>query len=184
MTDTILENELGMFEGYNFREMSAIFPNHSAQEVVDWDHDEKGEAEFWPDGGHEGVALIFKGQSSVTCRELLELDRLLSDLSSDDDEEFVRIAHMLSMGMALEGLTAESIQDECLYLFSDSSFYEARKEAAFELFEMFWPDAYKMWDESSVPGLDFDWERFLSGPEFSTSEYSLGETRYVVVTSN
>lgn len=91
---------------------------------------------------------------------------------------------MLSMGESLEGLSGDSIQDAGLHIFSDASFYDARKSAAFELFETFWPEEYQVWEGGSVPGLEFDWERFLDGPEFSTSEYQLGEVRYVVVTSN
>jgi hypothetical protein len=37
------------------------------------------------------------------------------------------------------------------------------------------------WEKSSVAGLDFDWERFLDGPEFSISEYQLEGSKFVVV---
>jgi len=152
-------------------------------EVVDWDYDAQGEAEFWPSGEHQGVALVFRSSSAVAASEIVALDELLSDLS-EEDESYVSIAHMLSMGELLGGLSADAIQDAGLHIFSDSSFYNAKKSAAFELFETFWPEEYQAWEQSSVPGLDFDWEHFLDGPEFSAEEYQLDERRYVVVTSN
>lgn len=41
-TSTELTYELGTFEGFNFRDQSAIERNVTAQEVVDWDHDRVG----------------------------------------------------------------------------------------------------------------------------------------------
>ena len=37
-------NDLGTFEGFNFREQCAIERILSANEVIEWDHDKKGEA--------------------------------------------------------------------------------------------------------------------------------------------
>ena len=72
-----------MFEGFNFRTQSAIQRNLTASEVVEWDHDQKGEAEFWPAGDRPEVGLIFRHRSAVTGAELLELDRLLDELGGD-----------------------------------------------------------------------------------------------------
>ena len=72
-----LKHDLGEFEGFNFRNQTAIYPNLTAREVVDWDHDGEGEAEFWPAGDHSGVAALFSQKSAVSGSELKALDDLL-----------------------------------------------------------------------------------------------------------
>ena len=51
-----IENDLGTFEGFNHRTQEAIYPNVTAQQLVDWDHDGLGEAEFWHSGDNSGVS--------------------------------------------------------------------------------------------------------------------------------
>ena len=75
-----LRNDLGTFEGFSFRHQCAIFPNLSAQDVIDWDHDNQGEAEFWPSGDHSGVRVTLGNKSSVTATEIKILDELINDL--------------------------------------------------------------------------------------------------------
>jgi hypothetical protein len=87
--DHVLQFDLGTFEGFNFRDQSAMWPNRTAQEVVDWDHDKDGEAEFWPSGDNEAVLVVFKGQSSVAASKLMALDGLLHELGGDTDENFL-----------------------------------------------------------------------------------------------
>lgn len=53
--------ELGSFEGFNFRQQSAIL-NRTARQVVEWNCDEAGDAEFWRSGDDAGVALVFRKQ--------------------------------------------------------------------------------------------------------------------------
>src|ERR1039458_6259800 len=86
-----LRFDLGTFEGFNFRSQSAMWPNRSADDVVNWDHDLEGEAEFWPSGDNDGVQLLFKNSSSVTAAELRALDELLDELGGDSDVNFLRI---------------------------------------------------------------------------------------------
>ena len=179
-TNYELENDLGDFEGFNFRSQSAIMKNQSAEEVVNWDHDKLGEAEFWPSGEHSGVMLVFNSQSSVCSSEILALDSLISELG-DKIESYIKIAWMLEQGNCITKLTSEEITDEPLYIFSATSFIDTYKEAAYELFEAYYPEEYRIWERSTCPGLYFDHERFLSGPEFSTSEFSAGDEKFLVV---
>ena len=44
MTSTL--TDLGTFEGFNFRDQAAIMRRLTAEDVVNWDHDGDGEAEF------------------------------------------------------------------------------------------------------------------------------------------
>lgn len=175
-----LENDLGSFEGFNFRSQSAIYPNNTAQEVINWDHDAKGEAEFWPDGDHTGVSLVFRNKTAVCFSEIIALDKLISELG-DEVESYLKIAYMLEDGYSICDLSSSDIEDENLHIFSGSSFVELTKEAAFELFELYFPEEYKVWEKSTCPGLNFDYERFLNGPEFSTSEYTWSNEKFLII---
>jgi hypothetical protein len=171
-----LHFDLGTLEGFNFRDQSAMWPNRTAEEVVNWDHDADGEAEFWPSGDNAGVQLVFRNSSSVTARELLELDRLLEEMGGDSDENILKIYFAVSVqGYDLEKLTADAIEDQNLNIFWGDCFTDARKEAAYELFELYWPEEYKVWEKSHCDGLIFDTDRFLDSPVFSVDEVKFGD---------
>ena len=178
-THTItLDHDLGTFEGFNFRDQGAIYPNQSAEEMVNWDHDKNGEAEFWPAGDNEGVFLVFEGQSSVTCTEVKKLDALLSDLGSDDLETFVRIR---CAETSILELTAEDMEDQNLHVYTGGTFIDLRNEAAYELFELYYPEAYAAWETSLCDGLIFDPDRFLDSPSIGTQEFTAGDEKILVV---
>jgi hypothetical protein len=177
-----LQFDLGTFEGFNFRQQSAIWGNKTADEVVNWDHDRDGEAEFWPSGDNHGVHLVFRSSNAVSATELIELDRLLGEMGGDSDENFLRIHYAKNVcGCSLEDLTAEGVEDENVHIFLGDCFTDVRKEAAYELFELYWPEEYKAWEGSLCDGLIFDPDRFLDSPAFSVDEVKLGDTVAVLV---
>ena len=170
-----LQADLGTFEGFNFRNQSAIDHNLTAEEVVNWEHDADGEAEFWPSGDHPGVQLLFRHRSAVTAADLRALDCLLHDLGGDTEENFLRLHHAVSCsGYDLRSLTAEQVEDQFLHVFRGSNFTDLRREAAYELFELYYPEAYAAWEQSRCDGLIFDTDRFLDSPGFSVEEVRLG----------
>lgn len=168
--------DLGQFEGFNFRTQSAIDRLVSAKEVANWDHDRNGEAEFWPAGDVPEVALLFKGRSSVTAAELLDLDRVLVELGGDTRDNFLQVHYAVNIcGAALQTLTASEVQDQCLHVFYGTSFLDVRREAGYELFELYYPEAYAAWEKSLCDGLIFDVDRFLDSPSLWVEEVELGD---------
>lgn len=179
---TGIEFDFGTFEGFNFRSQSAIERSLTAAEVVAWDHDGLGEAEFWPSGDRPEVSLIFRGQSSVSASELLELNRLLAELGGDSTENFLRIHYAANVhGAALEQLTKEGMDESNLSLFIGGNFTDLRRDAAYELFELYYPEAYATWEKSLCDGLIFDTDRFLDSPAWSVEEIDLGECKCLIV---
>ena len=179
-----LNFDLGTFEGFSFRDQSAIERSLTAQEVVSWNHDTQGEAEFWPSGDNEGVALVFEGKTSVTWSEIVALDELLKDLGGDADENFLRIHFVDSFsGTPLTELDAGTIEDEPLQIFYGDYAYEVRKAAAYELFELYYPELYKMYDECNCDGLKFDIEAFLGMPCFCIEEVKFGARTALLVST-
>ena len=177
-----LHFDLGTFEGFNFRDQSAIERTLTALEVVAWDHDTAGEAEFWPSGDHDGVATVFKGRTSITGPELLDLDRLLTELDSDEVEQFLRIYCAVRIhGLELAELTADQLDEFNLHIFRGTHFFEVRREAGYELFELYHPEAYRVWQTSHCDGLSFSPEDFLDSPCFSVVEVRLGDGVAVLV---
>ncbi len=178
-----LRFDLGTFEGFNFRHQSAIEKILTAEEMVNWDHDKDGEAEFWPSGDHDGVALIFRDRTSVTYSQVVALDTLLHDLGGDDTNTFLRIYHALqTSGTGLPDLTASEVEVSNSHIFIGDCFIDLRKEAAYELFELYWPEAYKAWESCNCDGLIFDVDRFLDSPMWSTDEIRLGDRVALLVT--
>ncbi len=175
-----LINDLGRFEGFSFRHQSAISRILTAEEVVNWDHDNNGEAEFWPDGDHCGVSAVFNG--NCTAADIVWLDELI-DALGDNTESFVKVAWFMNNGYDMSTMTADQIEDEMLYVFHGDCFIDIEKEAAFELFETWFPEEYAVWEKSLCPGLDFDPERFLAGPELSTTSVTIGTEKFLVVQS-
>ena len=177
-----LRFDLGTFEGFNFRSQSAMWPNRTAEEVVNWDHDKEGEAEFWPSGDNEGVQLLFKSSSSVTGAELIALDDLLAELGGDSEINFLRIHYAMSVcGGDLKELGAGQIEDQNVQIYFGDCFTDARKEAAYELFELYYPEEYQVLEKSQCDGLVFDTERFLDSPGFSVEEVRLGGKAVLLV---
>ena len=171
-----LSSDFGSFEGFNFRSQSAIVQNLTAQEVVGWDHDRQGEAEFWPAGDSPEVALLFKHRSGVTASELLELDRVLLELGDDSHTSFLQIHYAVNIcGADLHTLTADQVQDHCLHVYFGRSFIDLRREVAYELFELYFPEAYQAWQASLCDGLIFDVDRFLDSPSLWVEEVELGD---------
>ncbi len=176
--------DLGTFEGFNFRHDGAIEESLTAEQVVGWDHDTRGEAEFWPSGDHPGVSWVFRGQTSVTGRELRALSRLLNSIGDDSDETFIKIRYALDyQGVDLDDLTQDAIEDRFVHIFTGSNFCDVREEAAYELFELFYPDEYAMWEKSECDGLIFDTDRFLDSPVWHTEEIKFGDKAVLLVCS-
>lgn len=175
--------EFGTFEGFNFRAQCAILKHLTAAEVIAWDPDRDGEAEFWPAGGTPAVELIFQ-RRTVTAAELLDLERLLTELGGDSTTNYLRLHHAVNIrGLTLENLNREQVEDTGLDIFMGSNFTDVRREAAYELFELYYPEEYQAWKKSHCDGLSFDTEVFLRSPVFSVEEVRLGDKVAVMVAS-
>ncbi len=177
-----LHFELGTFEGFNFRQQSAIERVLTAEEVVNWDHDQEGEAEFWPAGDHPEVALVFRQRSAVSAAELLALDLLLQELGGDSTDYFLQIYYAVNVcGADIGSLSREDVEDNCLQVFYGSNFIDARHAAAYELFELYYPEEYAVWEKSTCDGLSFDPDRFLDSPGFFVEEIRLADQVAILV---
>ena len=185
MTETLttILPDLGTFEGFNFREGCAIERILSADEVIHWDHDADGEGEFWPSGEDPLVKGLFDG--NVTASDLKKLVELLTQLDGDRTEDLLRIQFAIRLqGYDFASLTLQDLDDRPPTFFYGDTMIEARKEAAFELFETFWPDLYEAWNEDSAGILDFDWYAFIDSPIWTIHEVKLNNRAILMVASN
>ena len=177
-----LQFDLGTFEGFNFRQSSAIDRVLTGDEVVNWDHDANGEAEFWPSGDNAGVSMVFKDRSAVTGQELLDLDKVLQELGDDSTLNFLRIHHAVNIhGTYLNQLTGEQVENQNIHVFMGTSFLDLRREAAYELFELYYPEAYAMWEATPCDGLIFDTDVFLDSPSWSVQEVEFSDGQKALV---
>jgi len=175
--------DFGTFEGFNFRSQCAILNSLTAAEIVAWDPDRDGEAEFWPAGDAPAVALLFQ-RRTVTAAELLDLERLLTELGGDSTMNYLLLHYAVNIrGLPLEGLNREKVEDSGLDIFMGSNFTDVRREAAYELFELYYPEEYRAWEKIHCDGLSFDTDVFLDSPVFAVTEVKLGEKVAVMVAS-
>ncbi len=145
--------DIGGFEGFNFREQSAIDRILTAEEVLNWNHDALGEAEFWPDGENFLAAELLE-RSECTASDIREVIRIFDEL---DEQEVIKAIYLRQMNrVPLSELNADLIADSSLYVFGKDYIHDLRRQAAYELFEMFWPEIYRQWEKTDIPGLVFD----------------------------
>jgi len=178
---TRLRFNYGTFGGFNSHSQSAIERILTAEDVVNWDHERDGEAEFWPSGDRPEVALLFSCRNKVTASELLVLDRLLDELGDDSTENILRIYHAAEQcaGGLIE-LTAEGVQKRILHLFFGDDM-NIRTEAAYGLFKLYYPEDYKAWLGATSCALYFDMDYFLDSPFFSLEEVRIGQQSVLLV---
>lgn len=65
--------------------------------------------------------------------------------------------------------------------FEGTSFLDLRREAAFELFELYYLEEYRVWEKSLCDGLIFDPDRFLDSPTWSVEEIELNGSKALIV---
>jgi hypothetical protein len=168
---------IGMFEGFSFRNQCAIDQNLTADEVLNWDHDEQGEAEFWSDGSEPLVSKLLSG-NSCSAEEIRQVMRILEELDGKP-AQIAKAVYLKDGGSSLKDIDREAVDDSSLYVFGPGWFTDLEKEAAYELFEMFWPEPYEFWRRNTVPGLTFDVEAFMQS--FSTMELKIADGGYLIV---
>ncbi len=173
---------LGTFEGFNFVMRRTIRCRLSAADVVAWDHERRGDAEFWPSGDHPAVALLFKRKGTVTAAQLLDLDRLLTELGGDSIENSLRIHYAVNICQAaLATLSAQAMQDHRVHVFRGTEFSHMRVAAAYKLFESCFPEGYGFYDNGAADWLVFNPEAFLDSTGFYVEEVALGEEKALLV---
>src|SRR5262245_16716251 len=125
-THALIHN-LGSFEGTNFRDHCAIERILTADEVVAWDHERDGQAEFWPAGDHAGAELVFGGQE-VTAAGIVALDNLLEQLGGDSDRNFLRIHNAMRVhNCAVSDLTLDQLDNGALQIFIGSNWTDVEQ---------------------------------------------------------
>ncbi len=178
-----VKHHLGHFKGLNLRSQQPIPTLLTAQEIVDWNYDENGESVFWPHGDHEGVQKVFSMFSYVDACRLIALDRLLTSMGCDDDYNYIQIVATMSiLGKGILQLSDADVEDYSDFVYCADDFIHAREDAAYGTLKAMWPYTYAMWAKGELPpGLDFDVDRVLDGPEFSTLEIEMNGTCWVIV---
>ena len=186
----IIINDLGFFEGFNFRSQRKMDRLLTATEVVNWDHPNDGDTHFWPSGDHEGVLEVFRRKDwyyepdlqkdYFEDWEIQHLDDLISCLG-DEPESFAKIIWHLEEGCRFFDITAHEIKEGNLYVFRGKNFYALKKKAAYKLFKEIYPEDYKLSLKNCCRWLTFDPVRFLRDPRFSTMEITIGNEELLIV---
>ena len=139
---------------------------------------------FWPAGNTPEFSIVFDGRNTVSARELLDLSALLDGSAATvlrTTSLFMALV-VAVLGGNLSDLTTEGIQDRAPSCFIGESFVTVRQEAAYELFEQFYPELYQAWESTPCERwLIFDTDRFLDSPSWTVAEVRLGSRVAVLV---
>lgn len=177
-----LSHDLGSFEGFSFEKNCAIPKILTAEEVVNWDHDADGEAEFWPHGDCNGVSAVFKGKSSVTWSEIVALDKLLESIGDCSEETYAKIACEIENGSKITNISREDF-DYC-GIYCGQFWHEIEREAAWDLFETYYPHLQHAMESTPCDGVIFDPDRFINSPAWNKTRIEIGASKFLLVKSN
>ena len=169
-----IENDLGTLEGLSFTRQCALERTVTAEEILTYPE----EAEFWPSGDNALVAALLDWKTTKPS-ELLALDALITQVG---EHRLIAAIALIQDGFRISEITEDLLDERSVHVFEADNFMSARTNAAYELFELYWPEAYKAWETGSHPdGLTFDVEAFLDSPQCSVTEVTLGTRRIVLV---
>jgi hypothetical protein len=62
-----------------------------------------------------------------------------------------------------------------VFIFSGTSFTDIYRDAGYALFELYYPELYKLWEQTPCDGLTFDPRDFLESPSFTLDEVTLSD---------
>lgn len=169
------ERNRGTFTGDNLKEQEVLERKLPLEEGREWDGDEAGEEESERGRAAQAMALFTTGRDALGPKEMQTVAGLLAAVDGDREDTLIRL-HLLVhvQGAELGNVTAADLEDLPLNTYRGSSFIEVRREAAFELFQLYWPDLYALWEKTPMDGLRFDVDAFLDSPAWVTEELQLG----------
>lgn len=84
----------------------------------------------------------------------------------------------------MECLNSETVQDcDCL-IYTGMNSVEIRSQAAYDIFETYYPEEHEVWDKSLCDGLMFDPERLLDSPALSVAEIRIDNQVALLISWN
>jgi hypothetical protein len=176
------ERNRGTFTGDNLKEQKALERELTPEEGREWEADEAGEEESERGRACRAMALFTTGPDALGPQELHTVAGLLAAVDGDREDTLLRLQVLVHVqGADLGTVTVADLQDLPLNTYRGSSFIEVRREAAFELFQLCWPDLYAVWEKTPMDGLRFDVDAFLDSPAWVTEELQLGSDCVLLV---
>ena len=178
--------DLGTFDGYNLEHDKAII-NISAADLILYDHELSGEAEFWPSGDNVGVKLVFEELSiknRVTGEMLLDLKRIILEMGGPSLTNYAILHHAIHYnGETLETILASELLDLNLHVFHNEKFESKREletRAAYELLELYYPKYFEIMN-NPIAGISFDAKHFLNCGLFGISIIKISDELTILV---
>jgi len=130
--------DLGNFSGRIWHESGNLSREFSPEEVLEWNQDHDGFAEFYPSGDHEGVSLVFREKASVSTADLVELDHLIDGLRYPPKISCLLIHHLMHKHKVdVANLDCSDIEDSEAVIATGRTFFEAEQMATAKLYDHF-----------------------------------------------
>ena len=161
MTNTAnpLRYHFGTFKGAYWPTDHCWFENPvSTSEILDWDRDDQGEAEFWPTGDKPEMTVLFDTDNRIIRKEEIQgLANLLDHLGGDSPENYLRIRHATRrLRLSLNELPRQALEMLPLHIFVGATLAKAQDRAVADL---------------SVRYRDIPWQGPASDPRSFLDQY-------------
>ncbi len=175
----------GVVAGCEDAERKAFFREMDLSEGRQWDpEDQEGEDELSSVRDMRAMRVLFQGRHALDAKGMETAIQLVQAFDGDDLDSILRLHVLVNIqGMDLEAVTVAAMGDLPLSTFRGENFHDVRREAAFELFQLYWPDLYAIWEKTPMDGLRFDVDAFLDSPSWVTEEVQLGSECVLLVMS-
>jgi hypothetical protein len=126
--------KLGTFKAVYLRDGILVRRTLSVDEVLGWDDEVRGGAEFRPAGDCRALSVLFKGR--VTPFELKRVVNLLDGAGGETQDTLLRIHFWVNvLEGAWKGLTVDWLKRVEVGVFYGASFFELHSAATYEVIE-------------------------------------------------
>jgi hypothetical protein len=172
----------GVVEGCEDAERKAFFREMDLSEGRQWDPEGQEDDEFSSVRDMRALRVLFQGRHALDAKGMEAAIQLVEAFDGDDLDSILRLHVLVNIqGMDLDAVTVAAMGDLPLSTFRGENFHDLRREAAFELFQLYWPDLYSILEKTPMDGLRFDVDAFLDSPSWVTEEVQLGSECVLLV---
>ncbi len=172
----------GVVEGCEDAERKAFFREMDLSEGREWDPEGQEDDESSLVRDLRALRVLFQGSHALDAKGMETALGLVAALDGDDLDSILRLHVLVNIqGMDLDAVTVAAMEELPLSTFRGENFHDVRREAAFELFQLYWPDLYAIWEKTPMDGLRFDVDAFLDSPSWVTEEVQLGSECVLLV---
>lgn len=151
-----MKYDFGTFDGGHWPyEYNRFHDPITPQALIDWDVVTDGDAEFWPSGDKEEIALLFTRATEddydrILKADLIVLSKLLDHLGGDSLENYLRIRHAAKAhGGIVANVETAALDLLVVHIFVGDEIGDVRRRAVAAIEDRYQPQSWSVEGEES-----------------------------------